>query len=192
MKSIITIVLTFFTAALAAQDQRHWSSPDHLILQYAGSIGYVGGGAGYDVFRKKARASFHFGHVPKARGGPLNIFATKLLFIPRSYEVSRRVSFNPFDAGLMISYHLGSDFRSKWPEHQYPRNYYWWQTSFRFHLNLESSVTFKVRDYTTFKAVTAYIECNTNELYLISVFQNRHALSIGDVIKLGAGARFHF
>jgi hypothetical protein len=130
--------------------------------------------------------------VPKKFGGPLNIFAAKLLFTPARYVVSREVLVNPFDVGLMISYHLGDDFRSKWPEHQYPEHYYWWQTSFRFHLNIESSFTIRLRDHTTFKAVTGYIEMNANELYLVSYFQNLKGLAPTDVLKLGAGARFHF
>ena len=191
MKIFAIIALTSLCITAFAQE-RHWSSPDHVILQYAGSIGYVSGGVGHNVFKGKARASLHFGHVPKAVGGPLNIFSTKLLFVPRRYQVSERVVVNPFDAGLMISYHLGETFQSKWPEHQYPENYYWWRTSFRFHLNLESSVTMKMKDNTTFKAATGYLELNSNELYLVSLFQNRRSLMLWDVLMVGAGVRLHF
>lgn len=191
MKTAAVIFFLLSTITSFSQE-RHWSNPDHLIVQYAGSIGYFSGGVGYNVFKGKARASLHYGHVPKAVGGPLNIFATKLLFVPRRYQVSERVVINPFDAGLMISYHLGETFMSRWPEHQYPENYYWWMTSFRFHLNLESSVTLKVREHTAFKAITGYVELNANELYLVSLFQNRRSLSVFDVVMLGAGARFHF
>jgi hypothetical protein len=192
MRAFVIILLIVISVIDLNAQERHWSSPDYLVLQSAGSIGYVSGGVGYDVFRKKARASFLFGHVPKSVGGPLNVLAGKLMFVPRRYHISDRVFVNPFDAGLMISYHVGSDFRSTWPSHQYPENYYWWKTSLRFHLNLESSVTFVIRDYTIFKTVTPYVEFNSNELYLVSFFQNRNALRVTDIIMIGAGARFHF
>jgi hypothetical protein len=192
MKAAVAPILLFFFVGTIKAQERHWSSPDHLVVQYAGSIGYASGGVGYDVFRGRARASAHFGHVPKAAGGPLNIFSTKLLFVPQRYRLTQHTSINPFDLGIMVSYHLGGDFRSTWPEHRYPENYYWWQTSFRFHLNLESSVTLKLREDTTFRMLTGYIELNSNELYLVSLFKNLHTLSLADVVKIGIGTRFHF
>jgi hypothetical protein len=192
MRFVILILIVFATSTLPAQEKKRWTSPDYLTFQFAGSIGYLSGGIGYDIFKNKARTSFHFGHVPKSVGGPLNIFAGKLMFVPRSYKLSERSTLNPFDAGIMVSYHLGDDFRSTWPEHRYPEHYYWWQTSFRLHLNLESSLTVKLKEHTTFKSVTGYVEFNTNDLYMVSIFQNHHALTLLDIVKLGAGARFHF
>jgi hypothetical protein len=191
MRVIILISFCLVSLGLNAQGRR-WFSPEHLIIQYAGSIGEVSGGAGYNVFKGKARVSAHFGYVPKAVGGPLSIVSTKLIFIPRSYRISERVMVNPFDAGLMITYHFGEAFNSTWPASQYPENYYWWKTTFRFHLNIESSITVKIRDNATFKAVTGYIEFNSNELYLVSLCQNMHSLRVWDAVMLGAGARFHF
>jgi hypothetical protein len=193
MRTVLIILFVFVNLTIGRSQERHWSTPDYLVLQYAGSIGYLSGGVGYNVFKDRARASLHFGHVPKTVGGPLNIFATKLMVVPRRpYRLSDRSTLSPFDFGLMVSYHLGEDFRSTWPEHRYPERYYWWQTSFRLHLNYQPSVTIKIRDHTTFKAVSGYLELNTNELYLISLFQNLHALRVWDVMKLGAGMRLHF
>ena len=192
MGRTLTIFLLLFGTGLTQAQERHWSHPDFLQLQYAGSIGYLSGGVGYDIFRNHARASLHFGHVPKGKGGALNIFSTRLMFVPGSYSAGKRVIISPYDIGLMISYHLGSDFRSRWPDHRYPENYYWWQTSFRFHLNYQPSVTVHIRNHTVFKSVTAYLDVNTNELYLVSLFQNLETLRPGDILKLGFGIRAHY
>ncbi len=192
MKSLLIFLLVLFPVAIVSAQHKHWTTPDQLVVQYAGSIGYVSGGVAYKIFKDRARTSFHYGYVPRAVGGPLNIFAGKFFFIPNTYKLSRNAVLNPFDVGLMVSYHLGKTFRSRWPDQQYPRNYYWWQTSFRFHLNLQSSVTWKLRDHTKFKYITGYIELNSNELYLISYFQNMHGLSPKDVIMLGVGTRLQF
>ena len=172
--------------------ERHWSHPDFAELQYAGSIGYVSGGLGYDILRNNARISAHFGHVPKWKGGTINIFATKFFYVPSVHQVSERVLETPFDFGLMISYHLGSDFRSRWPSHRYPERYYWWQTSFRFHLSYQPSVTIAIRDHTVFKTVTAFLDANANELYLVSMFQNLKTIRPYDAFRLGAGIRLHY
>ena len=192
MRTCAIIVFLMFIAKASYSQEKHWISPDFVQLQYAGSIGYLSAGAGYDVFKNKWRLSFNFGHVPQSRGGVMNIFSTRLMWVPKVYQLSEKTTLTPYDIGLMISYHLGSDFRSRWPEHRYPENYYWWQTSFRFHLNWQPGVTFKLREHTMFKAVTPYLDVNTNELYLVSYIQNRHALSFHDIIRLGIGARFRF
>ena len=108
------------------------------------------------------------------------------------YPVTERAVITPFDLGLMISYHLGSDFRSRWPSHRYPDSYYWWQTSFRFHLSYQPSITILLRDHTVFKTVTAFLDVNANELYLVSMFQNLKTIRPYDAFKLGAGVRLHY
>lgn len=135
MRVQFTILLFTLTCVASFAQERHWTYPDFITAQYAGSIGYLSGGIGYDILKNRARVTVHYGHVPKWKGGPLNIFATKFLYVPAVYQVTDRAAISPFDFGLMVSYHLGSNFRSRWPTHRYPERYYWWQTSFRFHLN---------------------------------------------------------
>ncbi len=192
MRRIALIWVSLVAAIPVLAQERHWSHPDFLQLQYAGSIGYLSGGVGYDVFRYRARASLHFGYVPGDKGGPLNIFSTRLVFAPAVYSVGKRITVNPFDIGFMISYHLGSNFRTRWPSHRYPENYYWWQTSFRVHLNYQPSLTIRLRDHTIIKSVSAYLDVNANELYLVSLFQNLESLRPGDVVKLGIGIRANY
>lgn len=192
MRLPVLIFVLCFTLTEVNSQVRHWTHPDFIQLQYAGSIGYFSAGAGYNIFRDRARASLSYGHVPESKGGTLNIFAGKLMFIPKQYSLSQNTTISPYDLGLMVSYHAGSDFRSRWPGHRYPENYYWWQTSFRFHLNFQPSATFKVRDHTVFKAVTTYLDINTNELYMVSFFQNLNTIRFYQIFKLGAGVRMHF
>jgi hypothetical protein len=191
MKALLTISVLFLFSNGFAQE-RHWTSPDELILQYAGSIGQFSGGVGYDIFKGRGQTSFHYGHVPKRVGGTLNVFAAKLVYIPRVWKVSERTTIRPLDLGFMISYHLGEDFTTDWPSTRYPKNYYWWQTSFRLHLLAQPSITIKIREHTVFRYITGYLEINTNDLYLVSYFQNTKGLSPEDIFVLGIGTRFHF
>jgi hypothetical protein len=193
VRVVYILFMVYIGSVSAAMAQaRHWTHPDYLQLQYAGSVGYISGGLGYDIFKERGRMSVHFGHVPASKGGSLNIFSGKLMYVPAVYPVSERIAINPFDFGVMISYHLGSDFRSRWPDHRYPENYYWWQTSFRFHLNAQPSVTVRIRDHTTFKTLTGYLDINSNELYLVSFFQNLRSIPAYKILKLGVGVRLHY
>jgi hypothetical protein len=184
---LVSILVT-----VSVQAQRSNAIPDFGVVQYAGSIGYVSIGAGYDIFENKGRVSLHYGHTPSGKGGPLNIVAAKFFYEPLTVNLSNRLSFQPADIGIMISYHTGRNFSTRWPSHRYPEGYYWWKTSLRFHLALESSFTILFDDQSFFKKITGYAEFNTNELYIVSYVTNPHALSLSDIVKIGIGTRLSF
>jgi hypothetical protein len=191
MKYFLLILNLILVSPVVAQ-RADWAVPDFAVVQYAGSIGYFSAGVGYDVFKTKARFSTHFGMVPKNRGGTLNIISTKLIFKPVNLTIWNRVRFNPFDVGLMASFHYGDNFETRWPEGVHPKGYYWWQPALRFHLAMENSVTYEFKKGHRLTSITGYIEFNTNELYFISFIQNIKSVGLGDIIKLGTGARINF
>lgn len=185
--------ILIFAAFFNAQNsfgQRSGALPDFATLQHAGSIGFASGGLGYQI-SPRASISFHYGYVPKNRGGELNIAAVKFLYHTYSFQISRNLRFEPFQPGLMLSYHFGREFRSTWPSNRYPEGYYWWKTSLRAHLLWQTSLMLELRDK-RIHSVTGYIEFNTNELYLISYFKNHRSLNLTDIIKVGYGLRVNF
>jgi len=170
--------------------QRSRLLPDFVTLQYAGSIGFVSGGAGYQL-TDRSLLSFHYGYVPEDKGGELNIVAAKLVFKTWTIRMSEGISFDPLQAGLMMSYHFGSEFRSRWPSHRYPDGYYWWKSSLHAHLVTQTSLTVQIRNGHV-RSLTGFVDFNTNELYLISYMKNFHSLSFTDIIKVGYGIRANF
>lgn len=183
MRIAFTIFLAF-TLSMSLAQQRAWI-PDYAYGQYAGSIGFASAGIGYDVFGKH-RLSLHYGYVPAHRGGPLNIIASKLIFSTYDIRLGNSLTFHPIDAGLMVTYHVEDQFNSRWPQHRYPDGYYWWRPAWRPHLLTQTSITL-YPEMGWFKSVAAYIEFNTNELYLISFLKNMRSLSITDIVKVGVG-----
>jgi hypothetical protein len=162
--------------------------PDYYAFQFAGSIGTGSVGVGYNLFKEKTRLSLHYGFVPVAAGGELNIVALKWLYRPWHIASTPRLSWNLFDVGAMMSYHFGEAFHTRWPSHRYPRGYYWWRPSLRYHLVIENSVTWQL-ERGMFDAVSGYVEANSNELYLVSYALNTEALSPFQIFKLGLGVR---
>jgi len=183
------IIFLLFSIEAFSQDKR-WQ-PDFATLQYAGSIGYLNIGAGYKVLKNKASLSLHYGYVPESKGGELNVLAARVLFDTYTFRISDKLQFDPLSAGLMVSYHFGSEFRSRWPAHRYPEGYYWWRTSLRAHLNTQTSLTHKLSGK-TLKSLTYYLDLNANELYLASYFQNRKSLNLSEIVKVGYGIRATF
>jgi hypothetical protein len=190
MKRIIPVAL-LICAALSAIAQSS-IAPDYIVIQHAGSIGYFSGGAGYDIIKGRAHTSLHFGTVPKNQGGPLNIIAGKLVFVPWTVRLSDRAFFQPFNPGIMISYHMGDNFKLNVPNYFSDDNYYWWHTAMRLHVVAETALTFDVRSESLFNHITIYSEFNTNDLYLVSYFHNAETLNLHELIKLGIGVRVSF
>ncbi|WP_342089008.1 hypothetical protein [Dyadobacter sp. OTU695] len=165
--------------------------PDHFGIQYAGSIGWVSVGAGYDLFRSRIRIGLQYGYVPEDLGGELHILSASVYYQPLKIKVSRTVAIHPLDIGIKAAYHFGDQFYLNWPE-RFPRGYYWWKSALRLHLATESSVTFELKNTGAVKTVTGYIDLNTNDLYLVSYILNPTVLTITDIVKIGGGIRIRF
>jgi hypothetical protein len=190
MKATLTILVALIFAEALGQ-RKNWAVPDFGVIQYAGSIGVMSAGAGYDVFKSRGRFSTHYGTIPKPMGGPLNVLAVKLLYEPVSLVVDKQTNVHPVDFGIMASYHYGHDFEERWPE-QHGKGYYWWNPALRVHLVVESSITHEFPKDHRLNAATFYYEVNTNELYLVSYVLNMRTIRLNDILKVGAGVRIHF
>ena len=82
----LILVLLYLICAIPGSAQERGLRPDFVTTQYAGSIGFVSVGAGYNIFKDKARTSLQYGYVPHSEGGVLNILSAKLLFKKSSFD----------------------------------------------------------------------------------------------------------
>ncbi|MET7258224.1 hypothetical protein [Dyadobacter fermentans] len=165
--------------------------PDFAQIQYAGSNGWMGLGAGYELFERRLRTNLQYGYVPPAKGGPLHLFSGAIFYQPVRFRPGSRFQINPLDFGVKGSYQFGNDYFFNLPS-RYPPNYYWWKPAFRLHLATESSLSFKLRPHSGIRSLSAYLEFNTNDLYLVSYVLNAGSLRIGEVVKAGIGIRVGF
>lgn len=172
--------------------------PDDAIVQYAGSIGFLSAGLGYDLFgNKRGSLDFNFGYVPKTAGGPLRILSLKFAYRPWKVSFGKWGTFYPLNPGTFLSYHFGKDYDFQWDENQYVKGYYWWSSALRPHLSFSNEVKLNLKKIFNSKApglqsISIYSEFNTNELYLISFLQNVDALSVTHIFKVGFGLRLRF
>lgn len=185
----------FYTlpVTLAAQDsvslKRHpkWYIPDSFVLQYAGSIGFLSAGGGYDILHKKASVDILFGYLPGTIGGhDLETITLKFTASPWKIRTGKTTIVYPFTTGTYFSYTMGGRYSSDLPS-WYPDGYYWWSEAVRANIFIGGKVRHKVRD----SVWEGYYEIGTNELKLVSYVQNTGYLTIWDILHAGVGIRFY-
>ena len=195
-KSVFKLIIILFCLAQQATAQKSFLAslqPQQLNVQYAGSIGFLSVGAGYNFFKEKTALSFHAGYVPKSLGGELTILAIKFEYKPWAIKVKDKLIIHPFNPVVFPSYTLGENFDYKFEKPTYQKGYYFWSSALRIHLGFGSEVKILTNSPTSkIRSVSLYAETNTNDLYAISWFQNRTSTPFYKMFKLGYGVRMNF
>jgi hypothetical protein len=189
----LLVILYTLPATLTAQDsvsfKRHykWYIPDSFVLQYAGSIGFLSAGGGYDIFHKKASVDILFGYLPGTIGGhDLQTLTLKFTASPWKIRAGKATTIYPFSTGTYFTYTMGGRYSSDLPS-WYPDGYYWWSEAVRANIFIGGKVRHKVRD----SVWEGYYEIGTNELKLVSYAQNTGYLTVWDILHAGVGVRFY-
>lgn len=189
----LLFLLLFSTGTASAQHSLLKTlTPDHLDLQYAGSIGYMSLGAGYNLFKEKTSLSFHYGYVPEIKGGELHIAAVKFEYKPFAIHMGDKVTFHPINPLVFLSYTFGNQFGLKFSSTQYAKGYYFWSPALREHLGFSSEVKIMGDGSSKIKSVSLYTEASTNDLYMVSWYENRTSIPLYDIFRLGFGVRLNF
>ncbi len=157
--------------------------------QFAGSIGFFSAGYSRVSPHHKIEAGFHYGYVPKNFGGELHIVTLKGMFNPFQLDIKEKLSLEPMHTGAFIAANFGKGLALAW-DSRYPKGYYWWSRSVRFHLFFGSQIAWKV-DAAHLQKIALYIEANTNDLYISSYYTNPGVLSLWDILFLGTGLKFY-
>jgi len=193
--SRISIILLFLVININAKAQK-FLIPEDAIIQYAGSIGYLSVGAGYELFgNKRGNLDINYGFVPESKGGALHILTAKFAYRPFVINIGNFAKIYPFNPGIFIRYTLNNNLGFNFDTVQYPKGYYYFSEAARPHLSFSNEfqlIKGKVLERTGLKALSIYSEFNTNDYYLVNYFQNTTALSVTDIFKLGIGIRAKF
>ncbi len=164
--------------------------PSSYMVQYAGSIGLVSAGFGWDYSkRKRWSTDVLIGYVPKYDSDRAKItFTLRQTYTPWKVEINEDVRFHPLRTGLFVSTTAGRQFWMSAPD-KYPSNYYTFSTKIRFNLFLGQDFEYKFRSNSSyFERVKFYYDVHTNDLYLISRVQNKY-LKGEDYLGLALGMK---
>jgi hypothetical protein len=171
-----------------------WSSliPTHEKIQYAGGMGFLSAGVGWDYGRNNQwETDVLLGFLPKFSTDNAKVtFTLKQNFIPWKKAAGEVFIIEPFACGLYFTSILDDDFWFDEPD-KYPNGYYWFSTKMRFNIYLGQRITYKIPHEKSFlfNSITAFYELSSNDLYLQSAFANRY-LRPSDYLRLSFGLKF--
>ena len=190
--SLIIIVL-FSEAPASAQK---FLIPDEVIMQHAGSIGYFSVGAGYKLFNnERGNLDLLYGYVPASKGGTLHMITAKFAYKPFVIRLNKLGTIYPLNPGVFFTYTPHEDLQLKFSKDNWPKGYYYWSEAIRPHISFSNEFEFSEPKFIKaagLKSVSVYSEFNSNEWYLVNLFQNVPEMSFTEVFKLGIGIRLRF
>ena len=164
------------------------------IVQFAGNMGLVSVGAGWDHgTRAQWETSLLAGLIPKEEGRKRYITITlKESYIPWSIQVNDRFSFEPLTCGLYLNSIISRDFWLLEPDH-YPNSYYGFSTKIRANLFIGESLTFYTAPHSgnLVRYASLFYEFGTADMYIISKATNRY-LKFWDIFGLSFGVKLKF
>ena len=165
--------------------------PTHLKTQYAGSIGLMSFGFGWDYGKRSQwETDIMFGFLPKYSSDEVKTTCTiKETFLPWNIAIKPNWNIEPLACGLFANSVLGEDFWSTEPS-RYPDGYYNFNLRIRFHVFLGQRVTWTIPHNKRYfcKNISFYYELSTCDLYIISAVQNKY-LRAKDILSIGFGLK---
>ena len=168
--------------------------PRYYKLQFAGNMGIVSIGTGWDYGKKKQwETDFLVGYVPKYSTTHGKVTLTlKQNFMPWRIPIRgkmKRFMIEPLTTGLYMNCILDGDFWANEPD-KYPSSYYSFSTKIRFNVFMGSRITYdRTEKSKYFRSCTLFYEISSNDLYIASAATNKY-LKLQDILSLSIGMKF--
>ena len=173
--------------------RRAWEAliPTHTKLQYAGGMGIVSAGIGWDYGKRgQWETDVLLGIIPKYSSDKAKLTLTlKQNYTPWSTTIGKNLSFEPLECGLYFNTVFSDEFWTSEPD-RYPKGYYGFSTRIRTHIFVGQRLRMDIPESKRFfaKSVTAFYELSSCDLYIVSAFTNH--LKPTDYLRLSFGLKF--
>lgn len=186
------------------QRRRIWMAllPSTVRLQYAGSVGLVSLGMGWEYGRRHQwETDFMFGLVPKYdKDDAFLTFTLRQTYVPWTKGLYRSrahargqywYTWQPLSCGLFVNSVMRGDYWTKEPERYPDQDYYRFASKIRLHLFLGQRYTIHLPPERRFlaKEMSLVWEISTCDLYVVSKFVNS-TLPLKDILSLSLGMKF--
>lgn len=187
MKRILLLYLLIaFLIRLPAQQKKLLKAliPDHGTLQFAGGIGFLSGGIGYDSKNKRIQTDILYGYVPEKLGGvTIHCVTGKISWVAVSGKLKNNIRIDWLSTGILFNYVFGKKYFFLSPD-KYPLKYYGLPTA--AHLGIFTGGGIR------FKKAGIYYELGTTDRDLASYVTNIKAFPFFDIVNVGVGAKYFF
>lgn len=173
--------------------------PKYAKTQFAGSMGMLSFGGGWNYGKDHWETDLLFGFAPKSNKGlsdndrrknhTLYTFTVKQNYIPWRLNITDKIFFEPLTTGIYFNTLFNNEYWNKSPS-KYPDGYYFFSTRLRTHIFVGERITFKLnKNKYPDKSITLFYELSTCDLYVISRVQNSY-LKPSDYLSLSFGVKF--
>lgn len=166
--------------------------PNLSMLQFAGDIGMVSAGIGWDYGNHDQWETYIiFGYTPKNHSpSSLWTFTLKENYTPWNIRVWKNLYVCPLYATLMMNTTLNSEFWTKEPD-RYPLGYYGFSSRIRFHIGLgqKIKITDINRHWRWCKDMSLYYEVSSCDLYIRQKFMSS-SIPLKDILCIGIGLQY--
>lgn len=157
-------------------------------VQFAGSMGTLSFGGGWNYGKNHWETDFLLGFVSSKDHEPKATFTLKQNYIPWNIPLNDHITFEPLTCGVYLNTLLNGDFWKKQPA-KYPDGYYFFSTKIRYLAFIGERVTFKVNNkFMNNKYITLFYEVSTCDLYFLCAIQNK-VIKPKDYLSLSFGIK---
>lgn len=186
--ALLVLSQNIFAQKSEIQKKNHWLVPDYAKVQFAGNIGFLSAGIGYQFFNEKLNTELIYGYVPQEYAHiQIHTITTK-----NTFQVIRKsfhgLEWSPY-LGFTFSYETGNNSFVELPD-QYPEGYY---SSNAFHLCILGGLSVKKElDPKYFiKGIGFYAEGVAVDSFLWYMVSSRE-IHFTQVVSLALGMNFYF
>lgn len=165
--------------------------PTHVKAQYAGGMGFMSFGCGWD-YGKKCRweTDVLVGFLPKAWSDRTHAtFTLRQNYIPWSIRCCERFAVEPFTTGLYLNFISGEDYWVREADKYPGDSYYGFTSRLRAHLYVGQRFTYYLKNDGLLRHITLYYELSANDLDIIAKCGNK-SLDLSEIVYFSLGIKF--
>ncbi len=165
--------------------------PTHAKAQYAGGMGILSFGGGWDYGRKRRwETDVMVGFLPGSYSDRTHTtFTLRQNYIPWSIRCCDRLAIEPFACGLYFTLISGEDYWVREPDRYPGSGYYTFTSRLRSYLYVGQRITYYLQNDGPLRDITLYYELSANDLDLIAKCANR-SLGLSDIVYFSFGIKF--
>ncbi|WP_299665683.1 hypothetical protein [uncultured Polaribacter sp.] len=167
-----------------------WYLPDYAKIQFAGNIGLLSVGVGYEIIHRAWYSEFLYGYVPESvsEAEKIHLITIKNTFPICTKEMGTNFTLSPI-VGFTASLETGNNSFLKVPE-KYPKGYYI-TNAIHFTLFTGVSIHKKFPNSKMIKGADFYFELGTVETYLWYAITSKE-VKLNDIFSTAIGVNLYF
>ncbi|MBI5021720.1 MAG: hypothetical protein HZB59_09800 [Ignavibacteriales bacterium] len=192
MKRVLNYILlvTFFIAASSAYSnenstsiEKRWYVPDYVKAQFAGNIGFISVGAGYNLLSNLIQVEILYGYVPSSIGGStIHTLAQKNSILIYDLKTTNYIII-PY-AGFTTNLEMGGNsdgfFSEKYGDGYYKTN------AIHFTFFIGGKIYHQLSYKSNFKGLDIFAEIGTVDMYLWYVINSKN-VELSEIFSLALG-----